>query len=103
VRDLNVTDDEDKIGYYAGFLASTFAIAQFFTSLLWGYLSDKIGRRPVLMIGLLGNSLTVSAFGLSKTYTMAIVSRAFCGALNGEGNSDQYCVCDHRAKSMAAV
>jgi MFS family permease len=45
--------------------------------------SDKIGRRPVLLIGLIGNTITILAFGQSHTLTWAIASRAACGFLNG--------------------
>ncbi|KAJ3081493.1 hypothetical protein HK102_002310, partial [Quaeritorhiza haematococci] len=46
-------------------------------------LSDRIGRRPVLLTGLLGNTLTILSFGLSHSLSWCILSRAACGFLNG--------------------
>jgi MFS family permease len=74
---------EQNIGYYVGFIASSFSFAQLLTSYFWGYLSDRFGRRPVLLIGLIGNTITMCLFGLSKSITWAICSRAACGLLNG--------------------
>ena len=51
--------------------------------LQWGRLSDRIGRRPVLLTGLFGLSLSMICFGLSHTFWAVVASRALAGALNG--------------------
>lgn len=48
----------------------------------WGYVSDRIGRRPVLLVGLVGSGLGVAAFGLSFSYAWAIGCRIFSGLMN---------------------
>jgi MFS family permease len=68
---------------HIGTIASAYFLAQFLTSIPWGSLSDRYGRRPVLLIGLVGNTITMIMFGLSPNLTMAVLSRCLCGALNG--------------------
>ncbi|KAI8454731.1 major facilitator superfamily domain-containing protein [Phakopsora pachyrhizi] len=52
-------------------------------TLLWGKLSDRVGRKPILSVGLLGLSLGTTLFGFQKTFIGLIISRSFAGALNG--------------------
>jgi MFS family permease len=73
----------EKVGYYAGFLASCFSLSQFCSSLFWGWASDRIGRRPILLIGLLGNTISIIIFGFSNSLTMALFARSLNGLLNG--------------------
>ncbi|GAA5892611.1 MFS transporter [Sporobolomyces salmoneus] len=83
LEDLHVTDDPSKIGYYAGAIESIFALTTFLTVLAWGRLSDRIGRKPVLLIGLLGVTISIIAFGLSQSFAALVISRCLGGALNG--------------------
>jgi MFS family permease len=55
--------------------------------LQWGRLSDKIGRRPVLIACTLGVASTVIAFGLSTTFTRLALCRAFEGLLSGNSGT----------------
>ncbi|KAI8914309.1 major facilitator superfamily domain-containing protein [Gorgonomyces haynaldii] len=81
VKDFGVV--EKDIGYYVGFVASAFSLAQLLTSVPWGMVSDKIGRRPVLLIGLAGNTIGMLCFGVSKSLAFAVAARGFCGLVNG--------------------
>ncbi|BGP54898.1 hypothetical protein JCM8202_003408 [Rhodotorula sphaerocarpa] len=83
IEDLHVTDDPSRIGYYAGIIESLFALTTFSTVLAWGRLSDRIGRKPVLIIGLTGVTVSIVAFGFGKSFWMLVASRCFGGALNG--------------------
>ncbi|KAJ9074434.1 hypothetical protein DSO57_1006395 [Entomophthora muscae] len=83
VRDFHVTDDSDKISVYAGLLASSFAFAEFLSSVVWGMVSDRIGRKPVLMLGLGGTIVSMLMFGVSQSYVWAMVSRFAAGLLSG--------------------
>ncbi|KAI8979066.1 major facilitator superfamily domain-containing protein [Mycotypha africana] len=83
LKDFHLSDDEKEIGYYAGWIASMFFVAQFFTAVQWGRISDKYGKRPVILIGLLGNAVSSCLFGLSKNLYWAIASRTLCGMMNG--------------------
>ncbi|KAK0643602.1 tetracycline:hydrogen antiporter-like protein [Cercophora newfieldiana] len=83
VKDFNITNDKTKIACYAGFVTSAFTLAEFMTSLFWGRLSDKIGRKPVLLMGLFGTGLSVLIFGFAQSLPVALCARALGGVLNG--------------------
>lgn len=73
----------EDISYYAGITAASFSLSQFFTGVAWGRLSDQIGRKPVIIIGLLGTLTSLIIFGFSTSLYMAIFARAFSGLVNG--------------------
>jgi MFS family permease len=75
VQDTGV--DPAKVGYRAGLIEALFTFSQFMTILQWGRLSDRIGRKPVIIFGMAGASVSVLAFGLSKTFIMMVVARAW--------------------------
>ncbi|KAF9899799.1 hypothetical protein BX616_002840, partial [Lobosporangium transversale] len=81
--DFHITESEDEIGFFCGLIASSFFFAQFCTSIFWGFMSDRYGRRPILLIGLCGTAIACTSFGLSKSLPWAIISRSMCGLLNG--------------------
>ncbi|KAG6876999.1 hypothetical protein C0993_011152 [Termitomyces sp. T159_Od127] len=84
IRDVGITNgDETQVGYYVGLMQSLFFLTQAFTVLHWSRMSDFIGRKPVLLVGLLGLSLSMYCFGLSKTFWGLVLSRCLNGALNG--------------------
>ncbi|KAJ7159094.1 major facilitator superfamily multidrug-resistance, DHA1 sub-family [Mycena crocata] len=84
VRDTGITGgDETKTGFYAGLLESTFFLAESLTVFQFGRLSDRYGRRPVLLFGPLGLCLSMLGFGLSRTFWMLFAFRCAQGAFNG--------------------
>lgn len=68
---------------YAGMLITAFAFAEFSTGMIWGRISDRLGRKPVLIMGLIGTSISMILFGFAKSLPAAIVARALGGLLNG--------------------
>ncbi|KAK6537044.1 hypothetical protein TWF281_001246 [Arthrobotrys megalospora] len=71
------------VGVSVGMIASAFAMAQFVTNFFWGHLSDRIGRKPVILCGTI---LTAGAFvlwGFTSTLWEAILVQGIMGAVNG--------------------
>jgi MFS family permease len=83
IESFHMTEDTSKISFYAGMVTSAFTFAEFSTGVLWGRLSDKIGRKPVLLIGLTGTAISVVVFGFSPNLYVALAARAIGGLLNG--------------------
>ncbi|PPQ76530.1 hypothetical protein CVT26_013365 [Gymnopilus dilepis] len=75
--------DERKVGYFAGLIESLFFVTEAITVFHWSRLSDRIGRKPVLLIGMLGLIISMLCFGLSRTFITLVISRCLCGLLNG--------------------
>jgi DHA1 family multidrug resistance protein-like MFS transporter len=69
-------------GSELGLLMATFAGMQFLFAPVWGQLSDRHGRKKILMIGILGNAISQLFFGLSTELWMLFASRALAGILS---------------------
>src|SRR5512133_124631 len=65
-----------------GVLSSVYAAMQLVCAPFWGTLSDRVGRRPVLLIGVLGYAITMFIFGLATQFWMLFVARTFSGVLS---------------------
>lgn len=72
-----------KAGIYVGILASAFALAQLSTNFLWGYTSDLVGRKPVLLAGTFFLMCCFCLFGLCTQYWQMVLVHVFMGLLNG--------------------
>eukprot|EP00897_Mesotaenium_endlicherianum_P006626 jgi/Mesen1/5992/ME000304S05014 len=83
VANFHVTDNPSKIGYYTGYLASAVFAGGLLSSLFWGTASDAIGRKPVIVIGLVSNIACSLVFGFSTSFAMATAARFFNGLLSG--------------------
>ncbi|KAF9513210.1 hypothetical protein BS47DRAFT_1458986, partial [Hydnum rufescens UP504] len=84
VKGLDVIGGDDRrVGYYVGLIQSTFYLTECLCVLQWGRLSDVIGRRPVICIALLGVTLSITCFGLSRTFGALILSRSLAGLTSG--------------------
>lgn len=55
------------VGLIIGVLMSLFSLMQFIFAPVWGRLSDRIGRRPILLIGLVGSVVFYSLFGYAAS------------------------------------
>ncbi|KAG9015942.1 hypothetical protein FRB90_004118 [Tulasnella sp. 427] len=82
VEELHIAPPK-QVGFYSGLIDSLFALTQLCTIVHWGALSDRIGRKPVILIGLSGVTVATLCFGLSNTLWQLLLSRALIGALCG--------------------
>ena len=69
--------------FEVGLLLSIYSITQFLFSPIWGALSDRIGRRPVILIGLFGGGLSYLLFAFSSTLPLLFLARALAGVFGG--------------------
>ncbi|HWJ03113.1 MAG TPA: MFS transporter [Verrucomicrobiae bacterium] len=65
-----------------GIFMAAYSIMQFFFAPFWGRLSDQIGRRPVLLIGLAGYGSTFMLMGLADSLWILIAIRALAGVIS---------------------
>ncbi|KAF7452570.1 mfs multidrug transporter protein [Pyrenophora tritici-repentis] len=72
-----------QISMYTGMVTSSFAFMECISGIFWGRLSDRIGRKRVLLGGLFGTGLSMLLFGFSTSLPMALIARALGGLLNG--------------------
>lgn len=82
VLDLQI-GDRSNASFYAGILISAFSLAEALTGFYWGGLSDRIGRKPVLLLGCAGTMLSLLIVGFSTNFWIALFGRALGGLLNG--------------------
>lgn len=65
-----------------GLLATSYAFMQFLCAPLWGALSDRVGRKPVFSVGLVGYAVTFVIFGLSHHVWELFLARILGGILS---------------------
>jgi MFS family permease len=101
----------DESGWTIGLLMASFSAMTFLFAPVWGRLSDRIGRRPTLMIGLTGSVVFYSLFAvaaLRSSLALLFVSRIGAGVMGATIPVAQAYIADttskeHRAKGMALI
>jgi len=69
-------------GLALGQLMALYSIMQFIFAPIWGALSERYGRKPILIIGVVGNALSHLGFALSTELWMLFAARALAGTLS---------------------
>ena len=98
-------------GLTIGLLMASFSMVQFFFAPVWGKLSDRIGRRPVLLIGLSGSVLAYLLFAFAssvESLTLLFAARIGQGLCGATISTAQAVIADctpaeERARGMALV
>jgi DHA1 family tetracycline resistance protein-like MFS transporter len=89
-------------------LSASFSAMQFVFMPIWGRLSDRIGRRPILLLGLFGSFASYLAFGLAGSLPLLFLSRMFAGIAGAPVSTAQAFIADtttpeNRAKGMGLI
>ena len=71
------------IGTISGFIVTAFTVAQLISAPLWGKFSDRVGRRPTLMIALAAAGIAYLIFGFAHSLLLLFISRLVQGAGGG--------------------
>jgi len=93
---------------YATIIVATYSIGQFIAGPMWGRLSDRIGRKPVLMISMAGAFSAYVLMALANTPEMILFSRIVAGLMAGNIATAYAAVADltppeKRAKGMGVL
>lgn len=71
------------IGIIVGFIIAAFTVAQLLSAPLWGRFSDRVGRRPALLIALTASAIAYLIFGFADSLLLLFLSRVVQGAGGG--------------------
>jgi MFS family permease len=101
----------DPSGFVIGMLMASFSIMQFIFAPIWGSLSDRIGRRPVIIVGLLGSVIFYTLFAFAAIYHSLIglfITRIGAGIAGATIPTAQAYIADttskeNRARGMALI
>jgi MFS family permease len=71
------------IGLIIGFIVTSFTVAQLLSAPMWGRFSDRVGRRPALLIALGASAIAYLIFGFAHSLLVLFLSRMVQGAGGG--------------------
>ncbi|MBH5316818.1 MFS transporter [Paenibacillus sp. GSMTC-2017] len=76
--------DPNKAELHTGMMLAIYSAVSFILSPIWGTWSDRIGRRPIILVGLIGFAASFLLFGLSSgNLTLMYISRILGGLFSG--------------------
>ncbi len=104
----NGTSIDSKTVLFGGALGALYSILQFIFAPIWGSLSDKFGRRPILIICVLGLFVSYIIWGFAGSFTLLILGRLLGGIMSGNISTATAVVADitdsqNRSKGMAVI
>ncbi len=80
---VNVLGLHFGIGIISGFIVAAFTVAQLLSAPMWGRFSDRVGRRPTLLIALGAAAIAYLIFGFAHSLLVLFLSRIVQGAGGG--------------------
>ncbi|MCL7042464.1 hypothetical protein MKW94_027986 [Papaver nudicaule] len=108
IRDFHIAKKDEDIGYYAGYVGSAFMLGRVMTSVFWGVVADRYGRKPVIIFSTFSVVVFNTLFGLSTNFWMAFTTRFLLGCFNGligpiKAYACEVCREEHQALAMSLV
>ncbi|KAK3443691.1 hypothetical protein EUGRSUZ_B03776 [Eucalyptus grandis] len=108
IRDFHIAKREEDIGFYAGFVGSSFMVGRALTSVFWGVVADRYGRKPIILIGTFSVVVLNALFGLSTSFWMALCTRFLLGCFNSvlgtiRAYAVEICTEEHRGLTLSVV
>jgi MFS family permease len=93
---------------FGGIVSSLFSVLQFVFAPFWGSLSDKHGRRPILLLTVAGTALSYLLWVVSGSFWLFLIARLVAGAFGGNLSVATAAVADvttraERSKAMGIV
>ncbi len=105
--------EDDKKAFYTtvlfgGCLGSIYSLLQFLFAPVWGGLSDRVGRKPILLLSISGTFIGYLVWFLSGSFLLLIISRFITGCMSGNIATASAAVADFtsekdRAKGMGVI
>ena len=98
----------DATPLQVGLLMSVYSLMQFIFSPIWGRISDRMGRRPIILMSLLGSTLSYLGFAFSTSLVGLFVARTFAGIFGASISTATAYIADvtsdkERSKSMGLI
>lgn len=95
-------------GLSLGILVSAYPLAQFFAAPILGSLSDRYGRKPILVISKLGTVVAYIIFAYSRSFPLLLLSKLIDGATGGNISAARAYISDittpkNRSRGMAVI
>jgi len=95
-------------GAHVGLLLSTYSLMQFLFAPVWGKISDRTGRRPIILLGLLGSAISYFVFARAHSLGILYLSRLLAGVAGANISTTQAYIADsttpeNRAKGMGLI
>lgn len=95
-------------GLGVGLLMTSYSAMQLVFAPVWGRISDRVGRKPVLLVSIAGSAASMLVFAMADSLPWLFAARAFAGLCNANLSTAQACVADltaptQRARGMGLV
>lgn len=102
------TPQMSTIVLFGGLLGALYSLIQFLAAPVWGAVSDRVGRRPVLLFSVFGLFISYVIWFFSGSFTLLILARLVGGLMSGNLSIASAVVSDvtdekNRSKGMAAI